>query len=163
MNIEYAKEIANKYEELFVEQTSVGHATEYALDCRDLSEAEVCRLAEEYSLSIVHISSDDYDSRVELQLSDGSIKRYTYPIGVELTEGFNDNILVFDTQEELAEGIDSNDLADCLRLDSVPTKSDEEVYVFDLTYSAEQRLSVQPRYAMIRYGYGNDNIHVALL
>lgn len=163
MNIEYAKMIANEHDELFVEQTSVGFATEFALDCRDLNEAEVRRLAEEYSLSIVHISSSDCDSRVELQPSDGRIKSYANPIGVELTEGFNDNILVFMTQEELLEGIYSNDLADYVHLDSIPTKSDDEVYVFELTCSAEQHLSVQPRYAMIRHGYGSDNIHVALL
>ena len=163
MNIEYAKVIANEHNELFVEQTSVDFATEYALDCRDLSETEVHRLAEEYSLSIVHISSSDYDSRVELLPFDGSIKSYIGPIGVELTEGFNDNILVFATKDELAEGIVSNDLADYVHLDSVPDKSDDEVYVFDLTCFAGQHLSVQPRYAMIRHGYGSDNIHVALL
>ena len=163
MNIEYAKKIVTEHDELFVEQTSVGYATDYTLDCRDLSEAEVCHLAEEYSLSIVHIYSSDYDSRVELHPSDGSIKSYTVPIGVELTEGFNDNILVFTTQEELMEGIHSNDLAEYVRLDSIPMKSDDEVYVFDLTLSAEQHLSVQLRYALIRHGYGNENIHVALL
>lgn len=163
MNIEYAKVIVNENNELFVEQTSVGFATEYALDCRDLSEAEVRRLAEEYSLSIVHIYSSNYDSRVELLPSDDSIKSYISPIGVELTEGFNDNILVFATKNELAECIELNGLADYVHLGSVPDKSDDEVYVFDLTCSVDQHLSVQPRYAMIRYGYGSDNIHVALL
>ena len=162
MNKETAERIVKEHNRLYIEQSSEGFTTVYALDCSDLCESEVRELACQYALSIVHVACQYDQSWIMLHVCDANTPANQIPIGVELTEGFNDNILVYDTIEELKSNVEFLKLYDLVDLKTVPRKRDDQVYVIHLNDDTGHPLTIEPRYRMMINGCGSDNIHVAL-
>ena len=162
MNKETAERIVKEHNRLYIEQSSEGFTTVYALDCSDLCESEVRELACQYALSIVHVACQYDQSWIMLHVCDANTPANQITIGVELTEGFNDNILVYDTIEELKSNVEFLKLYDLVDLKTVPRKRDDQVYVIHLNDDTGHPLTIEPRYRMMINGCGSDNIHVAL-
>ena len=162
MNKDTAERIVKEHNRLYIEQSSEGFTTVYALDCSDLCESEVRELACQYALSIVHVACQYDQSWIMLHVCDANTPANQIPIGVELTEGFNDNILVYDTIEELKSNVEFLKLYDLVDLKTVPRKRDDQVYVIHLNDDTGHPLTIEPRYRMMINGCGSDNIHVAL-
>ena len=162
MNKETAERIVKEHNRLYIEQSSEGFTTVYALDCSDLCESEVRELACQYALSIVHVACQYDQSWITLHVCDANTPSNQTPIGVELIEGFNDNILVYNTMEELERNVEFHKLYDIVDPKTVPSKRDDQVYVIHLNDDTGHPLTIEPRYLMMINGCGSDNIHVAL-
>lgn len=162
MNKDTAERIVKEHNRLYIEQPIEGLTSVYALDCSGLSESEVRDLACQYALSIVHVGCQCDESCITLHVCDANTLSDQNPIGVELTEGFNDNILVYDTMEALERNVEFHKLYDTVDPKTVPSKRDDQVYVIHLNDDKDHPLTIEPRYRMMINGCGSDNIHVAL-
>ena len=162
MNKETAERIVKEHDRLYIEQPSEGFTTMYAIDCSDLCESEVRELACQYALSIVHVACQYDQSWITLHVCDANTPSNQTPIGVELIEGFNDNILVYNTMEELESNVEFLNLYDIVDLKTVPRKRDDQIYVIHLNDDKGHPLTIESRYNMMINGCGSDNIHVAL-
>lgn len=162
MNKDTAERIVKEHNRLYIEHLIEGLTSVYALDCSGLSESEVRDLACQYALSIVHVGCQYDESCITLHVCDANTLSDQNPIGVELTEGFNDNILVYDTMEALERNVEFHKLYDTVDPKTVPSKRDDQVYVIHLNDDKGHPLTIEPRYRMMINGCGSDNIHVAL-
>ena len=162
MNKDTAERIVKEHDRLHIEQPAEGFSSVYALDCSDLCESEVRALACQYALSIVHVGCQYDESCITLHICDANTPSDQTPIGVELTEGFNDNILVYNPMEALERNIEFHKLYDLVDTKNVPSKRDDQVYVIHLNDDTGHPLTIEPRYRMMINGCGSDNIHVAL-
>lgn len=162
MNKKATEHIVKEHDRLYIEQPTEGLTSMYTFYCSELRKSEVRDLACQYALSIVHVGCQYDESCITLHICDANTLSDQNLIGVELTEGFNDNILVYDTMEALERNVEFHKLYDIVDPKTVPSKRDDQVYVIHLNDETGHPLTIEPRYRMMINGCGSDNIHVAL-